>query len=86
MTVKRIGSNQTEITKMINGHPVTFLYSYSTPVAFKLVQPDGRITAFRTSSRFSVTTTRHVNKWLASLPSEDIAKTDQAYVEKLANS
>lgn len=50
-------ANITEIQKT-NGTIV--LISYTTPVA-AFVQGQG---FFRTTERYSVTTTRHVNKWL----------------------
>ncbi len=56
MKLKQIGSNQAELTT--NGMVV--LFSYSTPVAAML--PSGRYV--KTSTKYSVTTTKHVNKWL----------------------
>ena len=42
---------------------VTVLYSYATPVAAK-----DRHGTYRTSSWYSVTTTRHINEWLKREP------------------
>jgi hypothetical protein len=56
MKVNSIGPNQTEIVKS-NGD--TILVSYSTPVA--AVTDLG---TFRTSKKWSNTTSRHINAWL----------------------
>ena len=55
MKIRKLGSNETEITK----EDVVVLLSYSTPVA--ACTPDGFV---RTNSFHSVTTSRHINKWL----------------------
>lgn len=54
--VKSIGSNQIEVTKK-NG---TFLVSYETPVA-ALINGMGWL---RTEKFWSVTTSKHINRWL----------------------
>lgn len=54
MKVKNIGSNQTEV---ICGD-VTILISYETPVACKINNE-----YYRTEERYSVTTTKHIDKW-----------------------
>ena len=51
-----LGSNQTQIN-LANGDSVFF--SYRTPVA--CLTENGY---YRTSKKWSVTTTRHINKWL----------------------
>ena len=56
MKLKIIGSNQTEITTA-RGNKV--LYSYETPVAAKTEQG-----IFRTATKYSVTTTKHINSYL----------------------
>ena len=56
MKLTQIGSNQTEITTA-RGNRV--LYSYETPVAAWTEQG-----AFRTAEKFSVTTSKHINKYL----------------------
>ena len=57
MKLRQIGSNQTEITT-IEG--IVILFSYETPVAARM--PSG--TYVRTSTKWSATTSRHINKWL----------------------
>jgi hypothetical protein len=54
MQIKPIGSNQTELH--FSGGVV--LFSYQTPVAACL---GGR--CYKTSKKWSVTTSKHVNKW-----------------------
>ena len=56
MKLSQIGSNQTEITTA-KGNRV--LYSYETPVAAWTEQG-----AFRTSTKYSVTTSKHINSYL----------------------
>jgi hypothetical protein len=56
MRLRNIGPNQTEI----NTGDRSVLYSYSTPV---VVQVHG-VGYFRTATRHSVTTSRHINSYL----------------------
>ena len=56
MNLKQLGSNQTELDL---GFAQVF-FSYETPVAARLT--DGSLV--RTAERYSVTTTKHINKWL----------------------
>lgn len=56
MQLKQLGPNQTQLT-MENGDVV--LFSYETPVA---ALHGGRY--LRTSQKWSVTTSRHINRWL----------------------
>lgn len=55
MKLTNLGSNQTEIE--MNG--ATVLFSYKTPVA---AHKDGKF--YRTEKSWSVTTSRHINRWL----------------------
>jgi len=57
LSIEPYGSNQTLVT----GKGCTVLYSYQTPVA--LVRSDGH--AFRTGTKHSVTTSKHINKFLS---------------------
>tara|TARA_B100001989_G_scaffold121467_1_gene85611 strand:+ start:458 stop:688 length:231 start_codon:yes stop_codon:yes gene_type:complete len=57
MQLQRLGYNQTQIT-LADGHQVFF--SYETPVAART--PDYKY--YRTDRKWSVTTSRHINKWL----------------------
>ena len=56
MYLSNLGSNKTEIT-LENGTKV--LFSYQTPVA---VWKDGEF--FKTSKKWSHTTSRHINSWV----------------------
>lgn len=73
MKLKAIGSNMTELTY---GNGISILFSYSTPVAGW--DDKG---AFRTSTHYSTTTTRHINKYLSG---KDIGrKVDQDYINSI---
>jgi len=63
MNIKQLGSNQTELE--IKGARV--LFSYSTPVACESV---GKW--YRTSKKWSNTTTRHINSWLEGAEAEAV--------------
>ena len=56
MKLYQKGSNMTELDMGF----VQVFFSYETPVAARLT--DG--TLVRTDERYSVTTTKHINKWL----------------------
>ena len=60
MRIKNIGSNQTAvISKLPNGRTVEVLFSYETPVAVR-----GPTMDYKTDRRWSVTTSKHINKFL----------------------
>ena len=60
MKVIPTGSNQTEVTlRLNNGELATILFSYRTPVAALIGNK-----WYRTEKRWSVTTSRHINKFL----------------------
>ena len=67
MQLKRLGSNQTEIS-FNNGTKVFF--SYDTPVAAQL--PDYEYV--RTSTKWSVTTSKHINKWLEGVIATEVSQ------------
>ena len=72
MQIKNIGSNMTEL----NFNGISVLFSYETPVAGW--DDKG---AFRTDEKFSVTTSKHINKYLGG---KDIGRTiPQLEIEKL---
>ena len=58
MKLKNIGSNMSEVE--VNGNFI--LFSYETPVAGRSIsqENDG---FFKTSTHYSATTTRHINKY-----------------------
>ena len=56
MKIRNIGSNMTEV----EGATARILISYETPVAAKMHNGP----YYRTAKKFSVTTSKHINKWL----------------------
>ena len=62
MKRRKIASNQTELSLPCGA---VVLFSYRTPVAALL--PSGRYIC--TEEKWSVTTTKHINKWLAAVTS-----------------
>ena len=69
MKLNPIASNMTEI-EFPNG--ATVLFSYKTPVAAQL--PDGFFV--RTDKRWSVTTSRHIKKWLNGARATEVPQSD----------
>ena len=67
MQLKRIAANQTEIV-LNNG--TTIFFSYDTPVAAQL--PDYEYV--RTSTKWSVTTSKHINKWLNGVIATEVSQ------------
>ena len=74
MKVRSIGSNVTEVET----DKATILVSYSTPVAACLKDGSG---FYRTSKRFSVTTSRHINQWLHGA---NATEREQSFFDELA--
>lgn len=70
-----IANNMTQLTTA-NGAVV--LFSYQTPVAALL--PNGAYV--KTNKKWSQTTTRHINKWLADV-SSSVEELDQAWFDSL---
>jgi len=75
MKIKQIASNMTVLDM---GFAQVF-FSYETPVAARLTC--GALV--RTDERYSVTTTRHINKWLQGMPA---ATVPQARIDCLLTS
>ena len=63
MKVRNVGSNMTEMTT----EKGQILFSYKTPVAALLADADNGDTVVKTSTKWSSTTSRHINKWLDGL-------------------
>lgn len=72
MKLTPIGQNQSEVE--VNGSVVFF--SYKTPVAARV---GGKL--YRTDKKWSVTTSRHINKWLDGATAEE---KPQEFFDKLA--
>ena len=65
MHVQSLGKNQTIVTvKDNNGRNIECLYSYETPVAIRCANG-----LFKTERKWSVTTSRHVNKFIGAVMS-----------------
>jgi len=77
LSIEPYGSNQTLVT----GKGCTVLYSYQTPVA--LVRSDGH--AFRTGTKHSVTTSKHINKFLSEntsfAPTDPVVEVPQEHLD-----
>ena len=70
MTLNLIKQNMTELElshKIVGGLPIKVLFSYKTPVAMS----DSVGLCFKTSKKWSVTTSRHINQWLAGRPARE---------------
>ena len=60
MRIKNIGTNQTVVvSKLPNGRTLEVLFSYETPVAVR-----GPTVDYKTDRKWSVTTSKHINKFL----------------------
>jgi hypothetical protein len=60
MRIKNIGSNQTSVvSKLPSGGTIEVLFSYETPVAVR-----GPTRTYKTERKWSVTTSKHINKFL----------------------
>lgn len=65
MRLRKLGTNRTQLT-LDNGTEV--LFSYETPVA-AYIHKRGYV---RTSTKYSQTTTRHINVWLGGVNAETV--------------
>jgi len=75
MELNPIGPNMTEVS--VNGWRI--LFSYRTPVAAW----GNKIGFIRTSKKWSVTTSRHINKWLDGSKAKEV---DQSVFSNIAGS
>ncbi len=70
MKIKNIGSNQTAVvSRLPNGGTVEVLFSYETPVAVR-----GPTLDYKTDRRWSVTTSKHINKFFDNVSLNDLIK------------
>ena len=74
MKLTPIASNQTQL-ELKNG--TIILFSYKTPVAAH-IPGQGYV---RTNQKWSVTTSKHINKWLRGVIG--VASVDQSYLDNL---
>jgi len=68
MQLNRIGNNET-VVSFASGTEI--LYSYDTPVAGRRIV-DGALQVFKTDKKWSVTTSKHINKYLKTFNAEAI--------------
>jgi len=80
MELRKIGSNQTQLS-LDNGTVVFF--SYQTPVAAFVPGRDGATPFIRTSTRYSVTTSKHINQWLRKENNPPCVEVPQAEIDAL---
>lgn len=73
MKLNHLGPNMIEV----DAGDYVILFSYSTPVAYRK-NVDGYL--YRTDEFFSVTTSKHINKWLNGATA---TKVPQAQIEEL---
>lgn len=73
MKLAKLGNNETEV--QIN-NDVTVFFSYNTPVAAH-ISGEGY---YRTSKKWSVTTSKHINKWIDG----PAVERDQSFFDTLA--
>jgi len=73
MKLRKAGHNMAELS-LANGTDV--LFSYETPVA-AFVEGEGYV---RTETRYSVTTSKHINKWLNGMVARTVP---QEYIDAL---
>jgi len=76
LNIRAVGTNMTELSLGDKDATVIF-FSYSTPVAYTKVRTGE---SFKTSKKFSQTTTKHINKFLAGYPAEEVS---QEHIEGL---
>lgn len=83
MTINPIASNMNELKTDSPDH-ITVLFSYKTPVAAYGLSPQWHerfgSAYIRTSKRWSVTTSKHINKWLAGAKAIEV---DQSVLDNL---
>lgn len=91
MKVRNIGSHMTEVEKTIHlfDEPIkyNFLVSYETPVAVRVEDDDDGVRALITDRKYSMTTSRHITKWLdyIELPSgiSEVESVPQEEIDRL---
>lgn len=76
MKFKTYGTNRNQV----NLGKTTIFFSYQTPVACH-IEGQGY---FRTTKKWSVTTSKHITQWLAEMGAHDCAEKDQEFFDNLA--
>jgi len=82
MNLKPIKQNMTEV----NVGTKSILFSYKTPVAcFDYSEGAGHGVYYKTSKKWSRTTTRHINQWIPDSGEVSIQEKDQEWFDNLLN-
>ena len=68
MQLTKLNPNMTEVSLGDR----TVLFSYNTPVAYT----DGKGNHFKTDKKWSATTSKHINKWLAGKPAKSVPQAE----------
>jgi hypothetical protein len=76
MNLTPIKANMTEVDL---GNGIKVLFSYKTPVAYKILGPCG-MEYFATEEYYSRTTSKHINAWM---PKEDRNIVPQSHIDNL---
>ena len=77
MKLIRLGTNQNAIE--LQSGRVVVLFSYNTPVAAYVENREGK-SWVRTSQKYSVTTSKHINQWLCGVDADLV---EQEYLDGL---
>ena len=79
MKLISISSNET-VVSFSNGTEI--LFSYNTPVAGRRLV-DGALQIFKTNKKWSVTTSKHINKYLNTFIRDEVAELSQEEINSL---
>jgi hypothetical protein len=71
MRLKSIAKNQTEIEFINGSYTITIFFSYETPAAVHVSNRDPLMERILvTTTKYSITTTKHINKFVSRYPGE----------------
>lgn len=80
LRIRQFASNMTVLSR----DDWEILFSYETPVAGMRTLESGRREAFKTDQWFSVTTSKHIGKYLSSIGLSNVVTLPQFDIERLA--
>ena len=81
LKIRQFASNMTVLSK----DDWEILFSYETPVAGIRTLESGNLQAFKTDTYFSVTTSKHIGKYLKSLGLSTMVTLPQNEIEAMAS-
>lgn len=81
LRIKQFASNMT----VLEMGDKELLFSYETPVAGRRTLESGNLQAFKTDTYFSVTTSKHIGKYLNSLGLSTMVTLPQSEIEAMAS-